>query len=71
MAARVKRRYACSRSPNAAEEHALSTDAFVPASHGAPWNTIAPSEAGFDAGRLASAVAFAEAHESPWPRSLF
>lgn len=49
----------------------MSTDAFVPATHGATWNTIAPSEAGFDAGRLASAVAFAEAHDSPWPRSLF
>ncbi|WP_324133899.1 hypothetical protein [Bosea sp. (in: a-proteobacteria)] len=45
--------------------------AAVPAAHGATWSTIAPAEAGFDEARLAEAVAFAEAHESPWPKSLF
>lgn len=49
----------------------MSTDAFVPAAHGSIWNTIAPAEAGFDAARLDAAVAFAQAHDSPWPRSLY
>ncbi|MGX5736923.1 serine hydrolase domain-containing protein [Bosea thiooxidans] len=49
----------------------MPTDAYVPAAHGADWQTLTPAEAGFDAGRLAAAVAFAEAHESPWPRSLY
>lgn len=48
-----------------------ATEPFVPAAHGADWQRIAPGEAGFDAGRLEAAVAFAQAHESPWPRSLF
>jgi len=48
-----------------------STTAHVPAPHGADWQTIAPDDAGFDAGRLAATVAFAQAHESPWPRSLY
>ncbi|OYW99315.1 MAG: serine hydrolase, partial [Bosea sp. 32-68-6] len=43
----------------------------VPAAHGATWSTIAPAEAGFDEVKLAAAVAFAETHESPWPKSLF
>ena len=29
-----------------------------------------PEDASFDAGRLADAVAFAEAHETPWPRDV-
>ncbi|GJD48279.1 hypothetical protein OPKNFCMD_0996 [Methylobacterium crusticola] len=36
----------------------------------AGWEPVDPRAAGFDAGRLAGAIAFAEAHESPWPRSL-
>ena len=47
------------------------TDAYAPAAHGADWQTLTPAEAGFDSGRLAAAVAFAEGHESPWPRSLY
>lgn len=43
----------------------------VPAPHGSTWSTITPTEAGFDEAKLAAAVAFAEAHESPWPKSLF
>ena len=34
------------------------------------WETAAPDELGFDGGRLAEAVAFAEAHEMPWSRDL-
>ena len=45
--------------------------AAVPAAHGSSWSTVAPGEAGFDPARLAEAVAFAQAHESPWPRSLY
>ncbi len=38
--------------------------------HGAPWPRATPETAGFDAGQLAKAVAFVEAHESPWQRDL-
>jgi CubicO group peptidase (beta-lactamase class C family) len=38
---------------------------------GEAWERIAPRDAGFDEARLAAAVAFAEAHESPWPRSMY
>ncbi len=41
---------------------------FPPA--GGPWEHIDAADAGFDAGRLADAVGFAEAHESAWPRDL-
>jgi CubicO group peptidase (beta-lactamase class C family) len=34
------------------------------------WKTLSAQEAGFDQARLADAIAFAEAHESPWPRDL-
>ena len=34
------------------------------------WARCAPAEAGFDAARLAAAIAFAQAHETPWPRDL-
>lgn len=45
--------------------------ASVPATHGSNWSTVAPGEAGFDPARLAEAVAFAQAHESPWPKSFY
>jgi CubicO group peptidase (beta-lactamase class C family) len=35
------------------------------------WARVDPKEAGFDPGRLAEAVGFAEANESPWPRSMY
>ncbi len=35
------------------------------------WAGSAPDELGFDAGRLAEAVAFHRAHESDWPRSMY
>lgn len=44
---------------------------YVPASHGQSWETIRPDAAGFDAGRLEAAVAFAGTAESPWPRSFY
>ena len=44
---------------------------FTPPRHGAPWATVPAAEAGFDAAGLADAVAFAEAADSPWPRSFY
>lgn len=35
-----------------------------------PFPTVTPAPAGFDPARLAEAVAFAEAHETPFPRDL-
>ena len=46
-----------------------SADYVPPA--GDAWRTIAPREAGFDPDRLAAAVAFANAHECAWPRSMY
>ena len=34
------------------------------------WETLSARRAGFDQARLTDAIAFAEAHESPWPRDL-
>ena len=34
------------------------------------WEPADPTDVGFDADRLAAAIGFAEAHESPWPRDL-
>ena len=48
-----------------------AADAFVPAPDGSPWATLAPAEAGLDPARLQSAVDFALASESPWPRSFY
>ena len=42
---------------------------YLPAK-GAAWGAVAAAAAGFDAARLAEAVAFAEAHETDWPRDL-
>lgn len=47
------------------------TAAYVPAADGTIWDRVAPADAGLDATRLAEAVAFAEASESPWPRSFY
>ena len=43
---------------------------YTPPADGQPWLRVAPGEAGFDAARLAAAVAFAEAHETRWQRDL-
>jgi len=37
---------------------------------GSPWPILAPEQAGFDPEALAEAIAFAAAHETPWPRDL-
>jgi CubicO group peptidase (beta-lactamase class C family) len=42
----------------------------TPPPDGTPWPRIAPEAAGFDATRLAAAIAFAQHHESPWQRDL-
>ena len=44
------------------------TDPYFPPA--GSWTRRSASESGFDAARLAAAVAFAEAHETPWPREL-
>ncbi|HLI11241.1 MAG TPA: serine hydrolase [Alphaproteobacteria bacterium] len=44
--------------------------AFPADDNGTPWPRLDPAEAGFDAARLADAVAFAEAQETPWSRDL-
>ena len=38
---------------------------------GDAWQTVAPRDAGFDAGRLADAIAYANAHECDWPHSMY
>jgi len=48
-----------------------ATTPYVPPVHGHEWSRIAPAAAGMDSGRLAAAVAFAEAHDSTWPRSFY
>jgi len=35
-----------------------------------PWESVAPDAADFDPGRLEAAIAFAEGHETNWPRDL-
>lgn len=47
------------------------TSSFIPSPVASGWETAAPAEAGFDAGKLAAATAFAEKAESPWPMSLY
>ncbi|QCI67868.1 serine hydrolase domain-containing protein [Phreatobacter stygius] len=44
---------------------------YVPGADGGEWTGLAPADAGFDPARLAAAVDFAKASESPWPRSLY
>ena len=53
---------------------AVSMDArtadYVPEA-GEAWRTVAPRDVGFDADRLAEAIAYANAHECTWPRSMY
>jgi len=42
---------------------------YIPATDQA-WESVDPAAAGLDPGRLAAAVAFAETHETDWPRDL-
>lgn len=44
--------------------------AYVPTPHGRDWQRAAAGDAGFDAIRLAEAVAFAEAHDGYFPRGF-
>src|SRR5438132_14168620 len=44
--------------------------AYFPAA-GAAWQSVAPRDAGFDAGKLTEAIAFANAHECAWPYSMY
>ena len=46
------------------------TETYTPPANGAAWERVAPAAAGFDAAKLAEAVAFAEAHESKWLRDI-
>ena len=47
------------------------TEPFVPVTDGAPWATVLPDVAGFDAAKLKAAADFAIAAESKWPRSFY
>ena len=47
----------------------INTEAYFPPR--GDWARVSPAEAGFDPGRLAEAVGFAEANESPWPRTMY
>ena len=38
---------------------------------GDAWQTVAPRDAGFDAGKLADAIGYANAHECNWPHSMY
>ncbi|MBI3515341.1 MAG: serine hydrolase, partial [Proteobacteria bacterium] len=45
-------------------------DGTVPPAHGEVWHSAAPAALGLDDTALAQAAAFAQAHETPWPRDL-
>jgi len=44
---------------------------YWPAAEGGAWQRITPAEAGLDPAQLRTAVDFALANDSPWPRSLY
>src|SRR5262245_26357839 len=44
---------------------------YWPAAEGGEWQRISPTEAGLDPTKLRTAVDFALANDSPWPRSLY
>ena len=44
---------------------------YFPPSEDSAWEAVSPAGAGFDAAKLDVAIAWAEASESPWPRSLY
>ncbi len=47
----------------------MISNLYFPPRH--EWAHVAPADAGFDPGLLAEASAFAEAIESPWPRTMY
>jgi CubicO group peptidase (beta-lactamase class C family) len=51
-------------------ERNMTEIAWVPSPDGAAWDRARPEDAGFDRARLAAAVEFAQAHETPWLRDL-
>jgi CubicO group peptidase (beta-lactamase class C family) len=48
----------------------MRDDLYVPGPDGTLWERAAPAGLGFDPAALGDAVAFAEAHETPWGRDL-
>lgn len=48
----------------------MATDTSLPAKGNDAWPTADPAAAGLDAAKLKEAIAYAEAHESTWPRDL-
>lgn len=46
-------------------------DTYLPAPGTDQWQAIAASDVGLDPGKLQTAVDFAKANDSPWPRSLY
>jgi CubicO group peptidase (beta-lactamase class C family) len=50
--------------------HPPTAAAVLPPAHPIPWPGPDAAAAGFDPGRLAEAVAYAERWETPWPRDL-
>lgn len=44
---------------------------YAPAPDGSQWERLTPAATGFDAAKLQSAVDYANAAESPWPRSFY
>lgn len=48
----------------------VTSQYFPPAAGQSEWAKNNPEELGFDTEKLNAAIAFAEAHESPWPRDL-
>jgi CubicO group peptidase (beta-lactamase class C family) len=47
----------------------IKTEAYFPPR--GDWARVDPKDAGFDPGRLAEGAGFAEANESPWPRTMY
>jgi CubicO group peptidase (beta-lactamase class C family) len=50
---------------------AITSQNYVPEPDGAAWERIAPSDTGLDPAALQTAVDFALANDSPWPRSFY
>ncbi len=47
------------------------TTNYCPPQHGQSWTSVPASDASLDRAKLAAAVEFAVAHESPWPRGFY
>ena len=62
---------ACRLDPGTTHRRARVTRGTEPYFPTGTWDRQDPEAAGLDAGRLAAAVAYAQAEESRWPRSLY